>query len=106
MFRITLIFGKKLKKLLVYSHASVIKVSECPTRIFPPIAGRIPPTLMVGSHHLQKNMGNHGSSRGFSVGSGNCDRCIVVAHDLTKKLCSVSIGIPFSFAQANSGLSG
>ena len=49
MFRITLILGKKLKKLLVYSHASVIKVSEFPTRIFPWIAGRIPPTLMVGS---------------------------------------------------------
>ena len=49
MFRITLILGKKLKKLLVYSHASVIKVSEFPTRMFPWIAGRIPPTLMVGS---------------------------------------------------------
>ena len=43
------IFGKKLKKLLVYSHASVRKVSEWPTRIFPPMDGRIPPTEIVGS---------------------------------------------------------
>ena len=44
-----LIFGKKLKKLLVYSQASVIKVPECPRRRFPPMEGRIPPTVMVGS---------------------------------------------------------
>ena len=56
MFRMTLIFGKKLKKLLVYSHASVTKVSEFPTRIFPWIAGRIPPTLMVGSHSPSRRM--------------------------------------------------
>ena len=39
----------KLRKLLVYSQASVTKVSDCPTRILPPMEGRIPPTLMVGS---------------------------------------------------------
>ena len=49
MLRIMPIFGKKLKKLLVYSHASVRKVSEWPTRIFPPMDGRIPPTEIVGS---------------------------------------------------------
>ena len=56
MFRIMLIFGKKLRKLLVYSQASVRKISEFPTRIFPPMAGRIPPTLMVGSHSPFKRM--------------------------------------------------
>ena len=49
MFRMMLIFGKKLKKLLVYSQASVMNVPECPRRRLPPIAGRIPPTEMVGS---------------------------------------------------------
>ena len=49
MFRIILIFGKKLRKLFVYSQASVTNVSDSPTRILPPIAGRIPPTLIVGS---------------------------------------------------------
>ena len=51
-----LIFGKKLKKLFVYSQASVTNVSDSPTRIFPPIAGRIPPTLMVGSHFPSKRI--------------------------------------------------
>ncbi len=41
--------GKKCRKLLVYSQASVRKVLEPPTRIFPPMAGRMPPTEMVGS---------------------------------------------------------
>ena len=41
--------GKKLKKLLVYSQASVRKQSEFPILIFPPIIGRIPPTETVGS---------------------------------------------------------
>ena len=56
MFRMMLIFGKKLKKLLVYSQASVRKVSDCPTRMFPPIAGRMPPTLMVGSQSPFRRM--------------------------------------------------
>ena len=46
---LTATVGKKDRKLLVYSHASVRNRSECPTRIFPPISGRMPPTEMVGS---------------------------------------------------------
>ena len=42
-------FGKKLKKLLVYSQASVTKSSDPPTRILPPMSFRMPPTEMVGS---------------------------------------------------------
>ena len=34
---------------MVYSQASVRKVWECPTRMLPPISGRMPPTVMVGS---------------------------------------------------------
>ena len=34
---------------MVYSQASVTNKSESPTRIFPPMEGRIPPTEMVGS---------------------------------------------------------
>ena len=41
--------GKNFKKLFVYSQASVMNVSDFPTRIFPPIAGRMPPTEIVGS---------------------------------------------------------
>ena len=52
IFRITATVGKKDRKLLVYSHASVRNVSEWPTRIFPPISGRIPPTEIVGSFWL------------------------------------------------------
>ena len=44
-----LYFGRKVKKLLVYSHASDTKMEEAPTRRFPPIDGRIPPTEIVGS---------------------------------------------------------
>ena len=51
-----LIFGKKLKKLFVYSQASVTKVSDSPTRIFPWIAGKIPPTEMVGSASASKRI--------------------------------------------------
>ena len=46
---------------------------------------------------LKKDMGNHGSSSGFSVGSGNCDRCIVVPHDLSQKLCTGEHWKPFFF---------
>ena len=46
---------------------------------------------------LKKDMGNHGSSSGFSVGSGNCDRCIVVPHDLSQKLCAGEHWKPFFF---------
>ncbi len=68
MFRITLILGKKLKKLLVYSHASVIKVSGISNadvsvdsrKDSANTDGRITVTL-------KKDMGNHGSSSGFSV---------------------------------------
>lgn len=40
---------EKCRKLFVYSQASVTKMPELPTRIFPPMACRIPPTEMVGS---------------------------------------------------------
>ena len=33
----------------MYSQASVTKRFEPPTRIFPPIVGRMPPTEIVGS---------------------------------------------------------
>ena len=49
------IFGKKFKKLFVYSHASVMNVSDFPTRIFPPIAFKIPPTEMVGSRSASRS---------------------------------------------------
>ena len=48
-FKIMLYFGRKFKKLFVYSQASETNTSESPTRRFPPMEGRIPPTLMVGS---------------------------------------------------------
>ena len=41
--------GKKLKNELVYSHASVTKYSDLPTRILPPMDFRIPPIDSVGS---------------------------------------------------------
>ena len=44
-----LYFGRKFKKLFVYSQASEIKTSDFPTRRFPSIAFKIPPTVMVGS---------------------------------------------------------
>ena len=43
------IVGKKERKLLVYSQASVTNSSGPPTRMFPPMECRIPPTEMVGS---------------------------------------------------------
>ena len=52
----SLIFGKKFRKLFVYSHASVINVPEFPTRILPPMAFRIPPTEMVGSKSASRRM--------------------------------------------------
>ena len=33
----------------MYSHASVTKYSDLPTRMLPPMLSRIPPTDMVGS---------------------------------------------------------
>ena len=48
-FNMTLYFGLKLRKLFVYSHASVMKTSELPTRRLPLIAFKIPPTEIVGS---------------------------------------------------------
>ena len=44
-----LILGKKLRKLLVYSQASVTKYSDLPTRMFPPMSLKIPPIERVGS---------------------------------------------------------
>ena len=45
--------GWNFKKLFVYSQASVMKFSEWPMRIFPPIASRIPPTdIAVSYTHL------------------------------------------------------
>ena len=79
------IFGKKLKKLLVYSHASVRKVSEWPTRIFPPMKNTADRNsrIAVSGH---QNVGEHRSCCRLSVCTGNGDRCIVVAHDLSEQL--------------------
>ena len=41
--------GKNSRKLLVYSQASVTKVSECPTRMLPWMGGNTPPIESVGS---------------------------------------------------------
>ena len=46
---------------------------------------------------LKKDVGNHGSCGGFSVGTGNCDRCIVVTHDLTEKFRTCEHWKPFFF---------
>ena len=40
-FKIMLYFGRKFKKLLVYSQASEMKTSELPTRKLPLIADKI-----------------------------------------------------------------
>ena len=48
-FKIMARLGLNDRKLFVYSQASVINLSECPTRVFPLIAGIIPPTKIVGS---------------------------------------------------------
>lgn len=56
MFRMIPIFGFRLRKLLVYSHASVTKCPDRPTRIFPPISFRIPPTEIVGSRSAHRRM--------------------------------------------------
>ena len=53
---ITLIFGKKLRKLFVYSQASVTKYSDLPTLIFPPISLKIPPIERVGSTSASKRI--------------------------------------------------
>ena len=37
---------------------------------------------------LKKDVGNHGSCGCFAMGTGNRNRCVVVAHDLSKKLCT------------------
>ncbi len=47
--RIIPILGKKLKKLLVYSQASVTNRSVLPTRMLPPMLFNIPPMDRVGS---------------------------------------------------------
>ena len=49
IFKIIPAVGWNFRKLFVYSHASVIKFSEWPMRIFPLITAKIPPTDMVGS---------------------------------------------------------
>ena len=41
---------------MVYSHASVTKNSGPPTRMLPPIAGRMPPTEIVGSFFACKKI--------------------------------------------------
>ena len=41
-------FGKKDRKLFVYSQASVTKISGPPTRMLPPMESSIPPTEIVG----------------------------------------------------------
>ena len=49
MLRIISIFGLRLRKLSIYSQASVTKYLLCPTFTLPPISARLPPTRMVGS---------------------------------------------------------
>ena len=49
-------FGRKFKKLFVYSHASVTNRLDFPTRMLPPIASKIPPTEMVGSIRASKKI--------------------------------------------------
>ena len=49
MFVMTAIVGKKCRKLLVYSHASVMKKSPLPARTLPPIKSSSPPMLIVAS---------------------------------------------------------
>ena len=56
IFNITPILGKKCRKLFVYSHASVTKYSDLPTRIFQPIAFKMPPTEIVGSSSPSNRM--------------------------------------------------
>ena len=46
---------------------------------------------------LKKDVGNHGSCGGFSVGTGNGDRCIVVTHDLAEKFRTCEHWEPFFF---------
>lgn len=41
--------GLRLRKLSIYSQASVTKNFPCPTLTLPPISARLPPTSIVGS---------------------------------------------------------
>ena len=48
-FKIMPLVGNKDRKLFVYSHAYVRKISELPTRILPPMDSSMPPIEIVGS---------------------------------------------------------
>lgn len=79
--------GKKCRKLLVYSQASVRKVSEPPTRILPPMAGRIPPTEMVGSVSAASRMEEIMEVVVvFPWVPGYGDGLFIIPHELTQKL--------------------
>ena len=56
MFKMISKVGKKDRKLFVYSQASSKKVSFPPTRIFPPMASRLPPSEIVGSFSAASSM--------------------------------------------------
>ncbi len=82
----------------MYSQASVMNVSCPPTRIFPSIAFKIPPTEMVGVQVCsQQNMRSHGSCCGFSVGSGYCDGDLVIFHDLSQQFGAADHGDLFLY---------
>ena len=49
MLRMISILGLRLRKLSMYSQASVTKYWLAPTLTLPPISARFPPTRMVGS---------------------------------------------------------
>ena len=49
MLSIISILGLRLRKLSIYSQASVTKNFPCPTLTLPPISARLPPTSIVGS---------------------------------------------------------
>ena len=41
---------------MVYSQASAMKFSDCPTRMFPPISRIMPPTVTVGSQSASRRI--------------------------------------------------
>ena len=84
----------------MYSQASVMNVSCPPTRIFPSIAFKIPPTEMVGVQVCsQQNMGRHGGSGGLSVGSGYGDGSLVILHKLPQQFGAADHGDLFLLPQ-------
>ena len=89
IFNMISIFGKKDRKLFVYSQASVTKSSGPPTRIFPPMESSIPPTEIVGFFFSSiRDLRQHRGRRCLSVGTGYGDGFLIVFHELSEKLCS------------------